>query len=62
MKLSLHEGCCISENATVLLGLPSNGNIGQLAVDLVLTTIWDDVKRIGYIDSDHLLPMAGCKS
>uniref|UniRef100_A0A4W5KGS6 Proteasome assembly chaperone 2 n=1 Tax=Hucho hucho TaxID=62062 RepID=A0A4W5KGS6_9TELE len=35
----------------------SVGNVGQLAVDLIVSTL--DMCRVGYIHTDCLIPMAG---
>ena len=35
----------------------SVGNVGQLAVDMVISTLW--MERIGYIYHDSILPLVG---
>ncbi|KAG7235574.1 hypothetical protein INR49_002498 [Caranx melampygus] len=42
---------------TLVMPAVAVGNVGQLAVDLIVSTL--NMKRIGYIHTDCLIPMAG---
>lgn len=44
-------------NKTVLLGIPSVGNVGQLAMDFLIFSL--HAKRIGFIDSVFIEPVIG---
>ena len=48
-----------------LLSLPSEGNVGQLAVDVILATLFSHgrcVERVGVIETDLVLPISGYDS
>lgn len=53
MKLS----CQLNEDSTLILPSISIGNVGQLAIDMIITTL--NCKRIGSIESQCLFPVAG---
>nr|XP_029508651.1 proteasome assembly chaperone 2 [Oncorhynchus nerka] len=42
---------------TLIMPAISVGNVGQLAVDLIVSTL--NMCRVGYIHTDCLIPMAG---
>ncbi|XP_029370406.1 proteasome assembly chaperone 2 [Echeneis naucrates] len=42
---------------TLVMPAVAVGNVGQLAVDLIVSTL--NMKRVGYIHTDCLIPMAG---
>ena len=46
------------QDKTLLLSIPSVGNVGQLAADFLITNI-PNTKKIGYIDTPHVLPVVG---
>lgn len=60
MSLVFEEGRKLKENGIFIVGVPSRGNVGQLAMDILLATLWTRIERIGCISSDNLLPMVGC--
>jgi len=64
MKYFSINGASIPFNSHILLGVPSFGKIGQLAIDCVIATLSRNSKivRIGFCDSDFLLPMIGFDS
>ncbi|CAG8454235.1 4420_t:CDS:2 [Ambispora leptoticha] len=45
------------ERSKLIVPSVSIGNVPQLTVDLLLTTL--DVKRVGFIDDDNVIPVAG---
>eukprot|EP00428_Durinskia_dybowskii_P070514 CAMPEP_0170392934 /NCGR_PEP_ID=MMETSP0117_2-20130122/20454_1 /TAXON_ID=400756 /ORGANISM="Durinskia baltica, Strain CSIRO CS-38" /LENGTH=333 /DNA_ID=CAMNT_0010649099 /DNA_START=34 /DNA_END=1035 /DNA_ORIENTATION=- len=61
MKLLLREGCIIRKGANCVIGFPSVGNVGQIAVDHVLRNLVNSSSSqyVGCIESDFILPMAG---
>ena len=60
MKLHLFDSSKkIPEQCNILIGFPSVGNVGQLAMDSILSTLGPHAQRIGCIESDHVLPMSG---
>jgi proteasome assembly chaperone 2 len=44
-------------NKTIILGIPSVGNVGQLALDFLISSF--DAKRVGFLDSQYILPVVG---
>lgn len=58
-------------NSLVVLGTPSHGNIGQMALDAILSTIYLDqsngvlndasLSLVASMTSPHLLPVSGCQ-
>ena len=62
MEFILKDDCFFSQEWTSLIGLPSVGNVGQLTIDCLISTIrrdGHDVERIGCIESSLLLPFSG---
>ena len=51
----------LPSRATVILGVPSIGNCGQLATDVILSTLSNsgNIVRMGGIESDYLIPVSG---
>ncbi|XP_005110885.1 proteasome assembly chaperone 2 [Aplysia californica] len=45
------------QDFTLILPTVSVGNVGQLAADLIISTLW--MERVGYIHHPSLLPVAG---
>ncbi|XP_050396081.1 proteasome assembly chaperone 2 [Patella vulgata] len=45
------------ENASVIIPCVSVGNVGQLAVDLIISTL--DLQKVGYIYHSAILPIVG---
>lgn len=45
------------ENCTLFVPTVSVGNVGQLAADLIISTLW--MERVGYIHHPSLLPVVG---
>ncbi|XP_063441854.1 proteasome assembly chaperone 2-like isoform X2 [Mytilus edulis] len=45
------------EGYTLIFPAVSVGNVGQLAVDMIISTLW--MERIGYIYHDSILPLVG---
>jgi predicted ATP-grasp superfamily ATP-dependent carboligase len=61
MEAFLHQGSVISPSCTVLWSIPSQGNIGQLAIDSLLSA-FDNIGnliKLGAIETDCLRPMTG---
>ncbi|XP_051145408.1 uncharacterized protein LOC127261206 [Andrographis paniculata] len=58
MDFYLEDGKQLSSNCTTLI-LPalSIGNVGQLAVDLLISSL--KAERVGYLDEPNVLPCAG---
>mmetsp|Transcript_26719 Transcript_26719/g.25583 ORF Transcript_26719/g.25583 Transcript_26719/m.25583 type:complete len:333 (-) Transcript_26719:119-1117(-) len=50
--------------ATFICSVPSFGNVGQLATDVILSTLHSKglLERIGFIESEHTLPFTGYDS
>ncbi|KAJ1410443.1 Proteasome assembly chaperone 2 [Sesbania bispinosa] len=48
----LHEGC-----STLILPALSIGNVGQLATDLLISSMGSE--RVGYLDDPYVLPCVG---
>jgi hypothetical protein len=59
MKLHLLEGREMPLQANFLIGFPSVANVGQLAIDSILSTLGAGAERLGYIESEYLLPISG---
>ncbi|XP_072324521.1 proteasome assembly chaperone 2 [Scyliorhinus torazame] len=50
--------CCVNlKGYTLIMPVVSVGNVGQLTVDLIISTL--TLPRVGYIHSDCLLPVVG---
>ena len=61
--------CLLERGATVILGLSSIGTVGQLCIDIVLSTLYQSgesssftPKRVGHLRSPHLHPIIGFES
>lgn len=61
--------CLLERGATIVLGLSSIGNVGQLCIDIVLSTLYQSgesssftPKRVGHLRSPHLQPIIGFES
>jgi hypothetical protein len=59
------DGQTIANDSICLLGLPSIGNVGQMACDVLLASLFAGgevygLKRIGTIESPYVIPMSGC--
>jgi proteasome assembly chaperone 2 len=59
MSLYVPEGeeVCSFAEKTVILGIPSVGNVGQLALDFLISSF--AARRVGFIDSANVLPVVG---
>ena len=54
----LSDASTVFANKTIVLSIPSTGNVGQLAADALITTM--NSKRVGFFDAGSLvLAMAG---
>lgn len=64
MKYFPFENENIPEQSVVLMGIPSKGNIGQLAIDCIISTLLSMKKlhKLGYLESEFLIPMTGYES
>jgi len=56
MFVSARESVNFEGNTLVLPSL-SIGNVGQLAIDLIVSTL--SLPRVGYLDNPHVLPIVG---
>ncbi|KAL0479122.1 proteasome assembly chaperone PAC2 [Acrasis kona] len=56
-QLFVASGDVSFENKTVILGIPSVGNVGQLALDFLISSF--NANRVGIIDSAYILPVVG---
>ncbi|GBG78106.1 hypothetical protein CBR_g26043 [Chara braunii] len=52
----IHPPPCL-KGTTLILPVVSVGNVGQLAIDLLIATA--DVRRVGYLDEPNVLPCVG---
>ena len=61
MRFVLKEGKKLPESPSFIWSFPSHGNVGQLAVDVIIATLAHrgGVERIGNIDSELVIPMTG---
>ncbi|XP_052308061.1 uncharacterized protein LOC112327304 isoform X2 [Populus trichocarpa] len=58
MEFIIEEGKCLNkETSTLILPALSIGNVGQLAVDLLVSST--RAERIGYLDDPYILPCVG---
>jgi len=57
VSVSPHEQVPSFANTTLIMPTLSIGNIGQLAVDLIINTL--SMKRVAYIDEPSVLPFIG---
>lgn len=48
------------KGATLVVADVSRGNVGQLAADLLITTL--QMKRVGYFEDPDVLPAVGVRS
>jgi hypothetical protein len=65
MRLFLRENTFkFPPDATFICSVPSWGNVGQMACDVLLATLQSKglLERIGTIESHHVLPMVGYDS
>lgn len=59
MKFHSLESREIPTQANFVIGFPSVANVGQLAIDSIISTLGPGAERIGYIESEYLLPISG---
>ena len=61
MRFVLNNGKAIPESPSILCSFPSHGNVGQLAIDVVIATLAkkDLLEKIGYIETFLVAPMTG---
>lgn len=57
MFIPLEESVPDQTNFTLLMPAVSVGNVGQLATDLIISTL--NMSKIGYFYTDCLVPMVG---
>ncbi|XP_041823336.1 proteasome assembly chaperone 2 [Melanotaenia boesemani] len=57
MFISSEDAPPVLKNFTLVMPAVAVGNVGQLAVDLIVSTL--NMSRVGYIHTDCLIPMAG---
>lgn len=61
MKCVLNNSNFISNNSILIASLPSYSNIGQMAIDCIISTLANEnkIERIGHFYSSSLYPMTG---
>lgn len=56
----------VLDGANFVIGMPSFGNLGQSALDVIVSTLnavqAENVKLVGFGETEYLLPMAGYES
>ncbi|XP_054620491.1 proteasome assembly chaperone 2 isoform X2 [Dunckerocampus dactyliophorus] len=57
MFISSQSSTPVFKDLTLVMPAVAVGNVGQLAVDLIISTL--NVRRVGYLHTDCLIPMAG---
>ncbi|XP_062845199.1 proteasome assembly chaperone 2 [Trichomycterus rosablanca] len=57
MFISVEDSAPCFKGFTLILPAVSVGNVGQLAVDLIVSTL--NLQRVGYFHTDCLIPMVG---
>ncbi|XP_004073845.1 proteasome assembly chaperone 2 [Oryzias latipes] len=57
MFVSSQDSPPVFKDFTLVMPAVSVGNVGQLAVDLIVSTL--NMRRVGYMHTDCLIPMAG---
>ncbi|KAM9308332.1 proteasome assembly chaperone 2 [Gastrophryne carolinensis] len=57
MLVPVEAGWALQAGSTLLMPAVSVGNVGQLAIDLIVSTL--DMKKVGYFYTDCLVPMVG---
>nr|XP_057903337.1 proteasome assembly chaperone 2 [Doryrhamphus excisus] len=57
MFISSQSSMPIFKDVTLVMPAVAVGNVGQLAVDLIISTL--NLRRVGYLHTDCLIPMAG---
>ncbi|KAG7500001.1 hypothetical protein JOB18_005400 [Solea senegalensis] len=57
MFIPVENSLCSFKGFTLVMPAVAVGNVGQLAVDLIVSTL--NMKRVGYVHTDCLIPMAG---
>jgi predicted ATP-grasp superfamily ATP-dependent carboligase len=61
MRFIFNTGKELPESPSFICALPSHGNVGQLAADVVIATLAQtgQIERIGYVESEYVIPMTG---
>lgn len=61
MKFIAKAGRTLPTNPTIILGIPSFGNLGQMAVDSLISTLASEkkVEQLGILQSDWVSPVVG---
>ncbi|XP_061786781.1 proteasome assembly chaperone 2 [Nerophis lumbriciformis] len=57
MFISSQSSAPVFKDVTLIMPAVAVGNVGQLAVDLIISTL--NLRRVGYLHTDCLIPMAG---
>ncbi|KAM9385338.1 proteasome assembly chaperone 2 [Pholidichthys leucotaenia] len=57
MFISSQDSAASFRDFTLIMPAVAVGNVGQLSVDLIVSTL--NMRRVGYIHTDCLIPMAG---
>lgn len=60
-KRSSEAAYTIPPSSTIIVSIPSHGNVGQLCTDIIISTLAhsNQIERVGLIESHHVLPMTG---
>lgn len=64
MNVFFEPGHSVDEESLYLLGVPGQGNVGQMAIDAMLATLFEVGRAvlIGRVESEFLMPMYGYDS